>query len=66
MTIEKKLSFSGHKEMLRKLVKVALMHVWFLDILSISTTLSWTELSSAMQDKWLLSIFRFPMENQHS
>lgn len=52
--------------MLRKIVKVALMHVWFLIILFISTTLGWIEISSAVQDKWLLSIFKFPIENQHS
>lgn len=52
--------------MLRNIVKVALMQVWFLDILSISTILGWIELSNAVQDKWLISIFKFPMENQHS
>lgn len=50
--------------MLRKIVKVALMHVQFMDISSISTNLGWIELSRAAQEKWLLSILKAPMETQ--
>lgn len=50
----------------QKKFKVALMDICFLDILCISSTLGWIELSSAVKDKWLLSIFKFPMENYHS
>lgn len=50
--------------MLRKIVKVALMYVQFMDISSISTNLGWIELSRAAQEKWLLSILKAPMETQ--